>query len=155
MARIHFSLEEVSKRTLARIVKRGENWRERERAETLLLLGQGFFPEVVADMLGIHVRTVGTTRNQWMSSGLASLPDRPRCGAPRKLRPEHVERIVGWAQAQPLTAAALLARHTECGGPDVHLSTLHGALKTSGLWWKRTRHSLKKVETRQPSGKQP
>ena len=153
-ARVKFSLSAQARKGLERIVKRGQNWRERERAQTLLLLDEGLFPEEVAAKLGLHVRTVGTTRNRWMETAWESLADLPRSGAPRKLAPEQVERIAGWARDKPLSAPELLAKHKEHGGVAVHPSTLQAALKASGLVWKRTRHSLKKDATRLPSGRQ-
>ncbi len=155
MARIVLKLGEASRVELELIVKRGENWRERERAQTLLLLGQGVFAEAVARTLGLNVRTVGTTRSRWLESGQESLADLPRSGAPRKLTTQHVERLVGWANAEPLTAPVLLARHEAHGGPSVHLNTLVATLKASGLVYKRTRHSLKKAATSLPSDAQP
>lgn len=155
MARMVLKLDEASRTELERIVRRGENWRERERAQTLLLLDRGVFAEEVASKLGINVRTVGTTRSRWLESGLESLADLPRSGAPRKLTAEHVERLVGWAKAEPLTAPALLARHEAHGGPPVHCNTLVARLRSAGLVWKRTRHSLKKHATRPPSDRQP
>ena len=140
MGRMVLKLDEASRVELELIVKRGENWRERERAQTLLLLNQGVFAEEVARQLGVNVRTVGTTRNRWLESGRESLGDLPRSGAPRKLTTQHVERLVEWAKAEPLSASALLARHAEHGGPSVHLNTLLAALKASGLVWKRTQH---------------
>ena len=154
-ARKNLALDEASRRELERIVKRGENWRERERAQTVLLVGAGVFAEDVASQLGLNVRTVRTTRLRWLESGSASLLDRPRCGAPRKLAPEHVQRLVEWAQAEPLTAISLLARHQQCGGPCVHPNTLAATLKAEGLVYKRTRHALKKAAARPPSAKQP
>ena len=154
-ARVKFSLNAQARKGLERIVKRGQNWRERERAQTLLLLDEGLFPEEVAAKLGLHVRTVGTTRNRWMETAWESLADLPRSGAPRKLAPEQVERIAAWARDKPLSAPELLAKHKEHGGVAVHPSTLQAALKASGLVWKRTRHSLKKDATRPPSGRQP
>lgn len=154
-ARKALTLDETSRAQLAWIVKRGDNWRERERAQTLLRLDAGVFAEDVAAELGLNVRTVRSTRRDWLNSGLASLVDRSRCGAPRKLKPEHVRRLVEWAQAEPLTAAALLARHRDCGGPSVHVNTLTASLKSSGLVWKRTRHALKKAATQPPSAKRP
>ncbi len=147
-ARKPLILDEDSRAALERIVKRGSNWRERERAQTLLLLGAGVFAEDVASQMELNVGTVRSTRSQWLEGGLATLPDRARCGAPRKLAPEHVARLVAWAQAEPLTAASLLARHCDRGGPSVHINTLGATLKASGLVWKRTRHSLKKTVTR-------
>jgi hypothetical protein len=58
-----------------------------------------------------------------------------------------VKRLVQWADTEPLTAVALLARHKEAQGRDVHLNTLVSALKSYGFVWKRTRHSLKKSAT--------
>ena len=63
-------------------VKRGSNWRERERAQTLLLLDSGVFAEDVAIQMGLNVRTVRITHTHWRQSGMASLADLPRSGAP-------------------------------------------------------------------------
>jgi transposase len=153
MARKALQLAEVDRWRLNRVVERGENWRERQRAQTLLLLGNGEFAEDVAAKLGLHVRTVGTTRSQWLAEGMASLADRPRRGAPRKLSCEQVQRLADWAQAEPLTATSLLARHKEHGGESVHINTLVASLKASGLVWKRTRHSLKKAATKPTSSR--
>ena len=105
--------------------------------------------------MGLHVRAVGSTRSAWLAGGLDALGDLPRSRAPRKLRPEYVERIVEWAVAEPLTVAGLIARHNDAGGPQVHLNTLVGTFKEAGLVWKRARYSLKKVATRPPSGTRP
>ena len=148
-------LDEISRWRLERVVRRGENWRERERAQTLLLLAQGLSRREVAQAMELHVRTVGTTRSGWLASGLRSLGDLPRSGAPRKLGCQHVERIVEWAVAEPLTAAGLMARHQDAGGPQVHINTLVDTLKDAGLVWKRARYSLKKAATRPLSGAQP
>ncbi len=147
--------DEDSRTQLKRMVKRSGNWRERERAQTLLLLDSGLFAQDVADQLGLNVRTVRTTHIRWRHNAFASLPDKPRSGAPQKLDSAHVQRLVQWAKDEPLTAAALLARHLDSGGPSVHVNTLVAKLKASGLVWKRTRHSLKKAAAKQPSAKQP
>ena len=148
-------LDEGSRKRLEGVVRRGQNWRERERAQTLLLMAEGLSRSQVAHELGLHVRTVGSTRRAWLASGLDALGDLPRSGAPRKLGVRHVERIVEWAVAEPLTAAGLMARHNDAGGPQVHINTLVGTLKEAGLVWKRARYSLKKVATRPPSGARP
>jgi transposase len=128
------------------IISRGENWRERERAQTLLLLDDGLSLAQVANAVGIHARTVGFTRIDWLARRFESLIDRPRSGAPRKISPEELDKLLEVARSEPLTAKALLARHVEDGGALVHLNTLTGTLKGSGFVWKRTRHSLKKKE---------
>jgi transposase len=128
------------------IVLRGENWRERERAQTLILLDDGLSLSQAAEKVGIHVRTAGFTRLDWMDRRFESLIDKPRSGAPQKISPEQLSKVIEAARSEPLTAKALLAKHVEAGGTLVHLNTLTGALKAAGFVWKRTRHSLKKKE---------
>ena len=110
-ARKILQLDEDNRTQLQRIVKRSSDWRERERAQTLLRLDSGLFAQDVADQLGLNVRTVRTTHIRWRHNALASLPDKPRSGAPQKLNSGHVQRLVQWALDEPLTATALLARH--------------------------------------------
>ena len=128
------------------IVFRGENWRERERAQTLILLDDGLSLGQAAEKVGIHVRTAGVTRLEWLARRFESLIDRSRSGAPQKISPEQLSKVLDAARGEPLTAKALLAKHVEDGGTLVHLNTLTGALKAAGFVWKRTRHSLKKKE---------
>ena len=109
-------------------------------------LGNGFSLAEVADRNEIHVRTVGITRRDWLARKFDSLVDAPRSGAPSKLTPEEVNKVLEAARSEPLTAKTLLARHVENGGTLVHLNTLSAALKEAGFVWKRTRHSLKKKE---------
>jgi transposase len=154
-ARKALQLDEDSRTQLERIAKRSSDWRERERAQTLLLLDSGLFAQDVADQLGLNVRTVRTIHIRWRQNALESLPDKPRSGAPQKLNSMHIERLLQWAKDEPLTATALLARHLDSGGPSVHVNTLVAKLKASGLVWKRTRHSLKKAGAKTPSARQP
>ena len=132
--------------SLEEITLRSANWRQRERAQTLLLLDEGIKPAIVAQRIGINPRTVAITRKYWFKEGFPSLLDSPRSGAPRKITPEQIAKIVASATAEPLTAKQLLALHVEHGGAVVHLSTISAALKASDMVWKRTRHSLKKTE---------
>ena len=141
-AKLNLSSKECAQ--LMSIVARGENWRERERAKTLLLLNDGLSMGEAAVEMSIHVRTVGLTRIDWLARRFESLVDRPRIGAPRKITPEQLEKIVNNANTQPLTAKGLLARHLEDKGVAVHVNTVTNALKEAGFVWKRTRHSLKK-----------
>jgi transposase len=131
---------------LEEIISRGENWRQRERAQTLVLLADGLSLLEAAQQVGIHARTAGFTRLDWLARGFESLVDKPRSGAPRKISPEQLGKMIETARSEPLTGKALLAKHVEEGGTLVHLNTLTGALKAAGFVWKRTRHSLKKKE---------
>jgi transposase len=148
-----FVLNPDEKQKLEVVFKKEKDWRVRERAETLLLLSQGLSCEEVADRQGLCAATVRSTRGNWRNEGFASLTDKPRCGAPHKLSEPEVQRLVQWASTEPLTAAALLARHNEAQGRGVHLNTLVSELKRHGFVWKRSRHSLKKSVTPSPSSK--
>ena len=135
-----------NRRVLEEIIARGANWRQRQRAQTLIFLDDGIEPTDVAQIVGIHVRTVNTTRRDWFRHGHESLIDAARSGAPKKMTPEQITNMVLAASTEPLTARQLLAKHVADGGAPVHLNTLSAALKASGMVWKRTRHSLKKTK---------
>jgi len=54
---------------LQNIVDRGTNWRERERAKTLILFDDGQSMSVISETVGIDIRTVGLTRMDWLKRG--------------------------------------------------------------------------------------
>ena len=146
-------LELEDRTALEAIIARGSDWRCRERANTLLLLDSGLSADAVAVELKLNVRTVLTTRRSWFRDRLASLPDRVRSGAPRKITDDDLSKLAAAAAAaaEPLSGRQLLALHVARGGVPVSLSTLTAALKSAGMVWKRTRHSLKKNATKPPS----
>lgn len=118
----------------------------RERARSVLLLAQGKTCEQVAELQDLTMKTVSNTRKRWLAAGFDGLADLPRSGAPAKLSPAEVERVVQWARDEPLSLTELNARHEQAGGTVVHYNTLKATLKAAGFVWKRTRHSLKKNE---------
>lgn len=144
---LQVQLGEADTQTLRQVDKKSADWRARERARTLLLLGQGKSPMEVAQLQDVTVRTVHNTWARWRSKGMACLVDKPRCGAPRKLDEAALKRLTQWASQEPLTAVQLLERHSQAQGEPVHINTLVAALKREHFVWKRTRHSLKKSET--------
>ena len=145
------ALELEDRTALEAVVARGSDWRCRERANTLLLLDSGLSADADAVELKLNVRTVLTTRRSWFRDRLASLPDRVRSGAPRKITDDDLSKLAAAAAAEPLSGRQLLALHVARGGVPVSLSTLTAALKSAGMVWKRTRHSLKKNATKPPS----
>lgn len=146
MPRVYIlGLHPMDRAALEEVVSRSENWRCRERAQTLLLLDDGATADEAARILQLHNRTVCTTRRNWLREGITSLPDLPRSGAPRKITPTQLATLVAAAAAEPLSATQLLALHVKGGGLPVRVGTVTTALKASGMVWKRTRHSLKKT----------
>ena len=79
--KVTLSLLPVERLSLIRIIARGNNWRERQRSNTLVLLDDGASMREVANIIGIDIRTVGLTRMDWLARGFDSLVDAPRCGA--------------------------------------------------------------------------
>ena len=152
MARL--TLVPLDRLRLERIVDRGQDWRERQRARTLILFDDGLSMREISEVVGINIRTVGLTRMDWVKRGFESLVDRPRTGAPKKITAQEIERIIDVASKEPLTAKELLAKHVEAGGALVHVNTMTKALKNVRFSWKRTRASLKKNEMK-PASEQP
>jgi transposase len=138
-------LTEAERGRLDEIVRKGRDWRERHRAQTILLLAAGLSGRAVAAQQEITAEVVYERRQRWLSRGFAALPDGPRSGAPQKLNGEHIGQVMKWADAEALTVPDLLVRLKEHFGLEVCRSTLTTALKKAGYVWKRTRHSLKKT----------
>ena len=144
--KITLRLTEDDRRLLRKIAQKDENWRLRERAQTVLYFDESRSAEEVAELMGLHVRTVSSTRTAWLAKGVESLPDLPRVGAPQKLEPHQSSQVVEWARQQPGSARDLQNRLESEGGPHVHLNTIRATLHRAGMVFKRTRHSLKKSE---------
>jgi len=137
-------LTDTDRELLEIIVKKGSDWRERERAQAILLLAEGHTTFEVAEKQGVLPETIRERRRKWFKAGFASLPDQARSGAPSKLSDEHRARLKEWVEAEPLTCQVLVDRlETECG---IRLSpnTLRNELKRMGYVWKWTSYSLKK-----------
>lgn len=143
--RVSIYLTDKDKAELEWLEKRDLNWRVRERARSVLYLAAGERCVGAARQQGLALHTVCDTRKAWLAEGFACLVDKPRSGAPPKLSPVDVQRLVDWARASPCSSSELLAKHVAAGGQPVSSDTLIRALRQAGLVWKRTRHSLKKT----------
>jgi transposase len=138
---------------LQAIFKKGADWRERDRAETIRLLADGHSVQAVAERQALCREAVRMRRRKWLKQGFASLPDRPRCGAPSKLTAEHRQALCRWVDAEALSSRELLTRLQRDYGVVIGPTTLRTELKRLGYVWKRTRYSLKKNATRSGSSR--
>lgn len=129
---------------LRKIVKRGTDWRERRRAEVILLLSQGHCVDSVAEQVEQSPEVIRRRRRMWNSTGMASIVDKPRSGAPSKLNDKHRAKLFEWVNSEPLSSRVLLSRLESEYGVSISIDTLFNELKRLGFVWKRTRHSLKK-----------
>lgn len=146
-------LTEIESDCLRMILKKGSDWRERDRAKTIELLASGNTIKEVAEQQGLCVEAVRIRRRKWLKLGLASLPDQPRSGAPSKLTDAHRQQLAQWVEAEALSSRELLTRLAEQYQVHIGPTTLRTELKRLGYVWKRTRYSLKKSATQNDSSK--
>jgi transposase len=146
-------LQDSERECLIAIIKKGADWRERDRAETILLLAAGHSVQSVAEQQGLCREAVRVRRRKWLKSGLASLPDRPRSGAPSKLTEEQRQQLGQWVEAEALSSRELLTRLERDCRVVIGRTTLRMELARLGYVWKRTRYSLKKNAIRSGSSK--
>jgi len=144
-------LLETDRKLLQHILKKGADWRERERAETILMLAEGRTVKETAEKQGLTREAIRERRRKWLKAGFESLPDKPRSGAPNKLGDEHRYQLKCWVEAEPLTARMLLNRLESTYGVQIGNTTLRTELKRLGYVWKRTRYSLKKRDGAGPN----
>jgi len=138
-------LTDSEREVLKAIIKKGADWRERHRAETILLLAYGRSVQTVAERQNLCPEAVRIRRRKWLKQGLASLPDQLRCGAPSKLMADDRQQLGRWVESEALSSRELLTRLQRDYGVVMGPTTLRTALKRLGYVWKRTRYSLKKT----------
>jgi transposase len=146
-------LTDSEREGLKAIIKKGADWRERDRAETILLLADGHTVQTVAEKQDVCREAVRIRRRKWLKLGFASLPDRPRCGAPSKLTAAHRQQLGRWVEEAAWSSRELLTRLQRDYAVVIGHTTLRMELKQLGYVWKRTRYSLKKNETRSDSSR--
>jgi len=138
-------LSEEEKAELEKLIKKGKDWRERERAETILLLSEGLSVIEVSERQGVIAETIRERRRRWYKKGMLSLPDQWRSGAPSKLNEAHRDSLKRWMDEEALGSRELLSRLKKEHEVSVSLSTLRNEIKRLGYVWKRTRYHLKKT----------
>ena len=130
---------------LERIAQRSEDWRERQRAQTVLFLAQGKSVTATALQQNLCRLTVRNCRETWLTEGFAGLKDKARRGAPAHLQAAWVTKRCEWAKASAQTAADLCRKLLVEFQVTVAKWVVRQALKRQGFVWKRTRHRLKKT----------
>jgi len=138
-------LTEEEKAELGKIIKQGKDWRERERAETILLLSEGLSVIEVAQRQGVIPETIRERRRRWYKKWMLSLPDQWRRGAPSKLNEAHRDSLKRWMDEEALGSRELHSRLEKDHQVSISPSTLRNEIKKLGYVWKRTRYHLKKT----------
>jgi transposase len=84
-------LSESEREQLQMIIKKGSDWRERDRAQTILMLSNGETTLEVAERQGLKPEAIRERRRKWWKKEMNSLPDQPRSGAPRQWGAEQAD----------------------------------------------------------------
>lgn len=148
-------LSDTERRELEQVVHNSRLAKQRVRGQALLWLDDGMTVQQVADLLGVHRRTVARWRDRYAErvrwSVSERLLDAPRTGRPPsgglmidQLLDEVIDldpRLLGY-RATTWTASLLCDYLDEVHGIDVSLKTVSRALKRLRIRWKRPRHAL-------------
>ncbi|WP_214657298.1 helix-turn-helix domain-containing protein [methane-oxidizing endosymbiont of Gigantopelta aegis] len=105
--RVTIELSEEELQILETIIKKGSDWRERDRAMTIKLLHEGMSTADIAKQQGHHVESIRRRRRRWLKEGFASLPESPRSGAPQKISLEAQQLLSQWVTEEALTSRYL------------------------------------------------
>ena len=140
---ILIELTESQRDGLLSIKKKGQNWRERERAETILLLASGCSIKSIADQQVLCTEAVRIRRQKWLKTGFASLLEPTRSGAPSKLTDIHRQKLGLWVGKEAMSSQEILSRLEIDFQVHIGATTLRTELKKLGYVWKGIRYQLK------------
>lgn len=137
-------LSDDDEQQLHKLIKHAQNWRERQRAQTILWLAQGKSVAEIAILHDIVPETVRKHRRNWNRCKFISLQEGHRSGRPSVMTDEHQTTVLRWVQSTPLNAEQIKHQLHEQFQVLVDVQVIRKFLKKSGMVFKRTRHSLKK-----------
>ncbi len=128
----------------------------RRRALALLALNDGSTVVQIAQMFRISDQPIYNWTKGWRTTGLVGILTGHKGGRPPKLTAEMLDMAADIARSEPLTLAkiAVRVRDQYPDAPSFSLDRLSVGLRARKLSFKRTRLSLEKKETKQPSRKQ-
>jgi transposase len=139
------SLTDSEKGKLREITRKSGDWRERERAITILELGAGLSPKEVAAVVGVKEETVRERRRKWTRCGYASLSSRSHGGAPCRLGERQRAQLRDWVERETLSSRDLLLRIEEAYGIRIHRNTLRNEMNRMGYIWKNKSYHPRKA----------
>jgi transposase len=150
---MRIDLTSTDRQALLEWKRHARHWRERQRAEALLLLNHLGSSHAVAEQLDMSERTVRRCCIRWSQGGVAALAEGTRGGRHPLLGPEQAKWLCEAATREVQTSgqlqAALHAQFPEA--PHVCRDTIKKTLRRAGFRYKRTRYGLKKSVTPAPS----
>jgi transposase len=119
-------------------------YRDKVRAQIVLLAAQRCSNAAIAAQVGVTVDTVRTWRGRFAAEGLAGLVDRARCGRPVRFRPVQVAQVKALACQLPARAGVPLARWS-CPelAREAVAQGIAEAISASTVWRWLTREAIK------------
>ncbi len=129
---------------LIHLTKQSANWRERQRAQTILWLAEGKTVAEVAALQNRIPETIRLQRRRWELYQFDAIQEGHRSGRPAILTADYQAQVLEWVNNSPLNAEQIRVKLYEQHGVSVPIDGLRKFLRDSGMVFKRTRHSLKK-----------
>lgn len=139
-------LSKGEKKQIGEFAVKTKSPREYKRAQAVLSKSKGMSATQIAEVLGVHWRTVQTWIANYRELGMASFKDKPRPGAPPKLTKEAKQKLLRAALKSPRLFGFLknnwslemlclyLKRET---GIDISDTHVHRILSKHGIVYKR------------------
>jgi transposase len=107
-------------------------WRTATRMVIVVLSAAGMSASEIADLLHYDPKTVRTWITRHRSEGITGLPDRPRCGRPRKGSRRLGQRIHTLLQTPKAWTTTRIWR--ALGRPAISLSTMRRRIREQARW---------------------
>lgn len=150
---MRIELTAADRQALLEYKRHASHWRERQRAEALLLLDHLGSSHAVAAQLDMSERTVRRCCERWSQGGVSALTEGQRGGRHPLLGPEQAQWLCEAAAREVQTSGQLQAAlHVQFPeAPRVSRDTIKKTLRRAGFRYKRTRYGLKKSVTPAPS----
>jgi transposase len=87
--RVNFQLTDEQLAELEQAINSSVQPEVRQRAIAIRVLGLGYHPEQVAEMVMVNASSIWNWHRRWRKGGITALQDEPRSGRPRKATGEY------------------------------------------------------------------
>lgn len=86
-------LSQDQRTDLETLHRSGRTYRQRLRAQAILLSADGFKLPQIRNILKVRHGTLSHWIDDWHREGIAGLDEAPRSGRPRKIQPHHQQQV--------------------------------------------------------------
>jgi transposase len=127
------------KAKLIKIMRYDETPRVRMRAHSVLLSGQGYSIDTIADIYQVHRNSVTLWIKEWQERGYESLSDKPKSGRPPILDKAEEELAKRLVEENPRSTKKVIAELEKQTGKEISADTLKRIIKGADYLWKRVK----------------